>query len=85
MKIQRPAKSRSSSEPHRQPQRCEADAGFPQVRALSVGRVVARMRDAFLGERDDADILYADVSVSQREAFADKQQNNGRRHVGRKP
>jgi hypothetical protein len=28
------------------------------------------MRDAFLGERDDADVLHADVSVSQREAFA---------------
>src|SRR3989442_15287462 len=36
----------------------------------SVGRVVARMRDAFLGERADADVLHADVSVSEREAFA---------------
>ena len=36
----------------------------------SVGRVVARMRDAFLGERDDDDVLRADVSVSEREAFA---------------
>jgi len=36
----------------------------------SVGRVVPRMRDAFLGERHDADVLHADVSVSQREALA---------------
>lgn len=36
----------------------------------SVGRVVARMRDAFLGERDDADVLHADVLLSQREALA---------------
>jgi hypothetical protein len=35
----------------------------------SVGRVVDRMRDAFLGERVDADILRAEVSLSQREAF----------------
>ena len=35
----------------------------------SVGNVVDRMRDAFLGERADADVLRADVSVSQREAF----------------
>jgi hypothetical protein len=34
----------------------------------SVGRVVERMRDAFLGERADADVLRADVSLSQREA-----------------
>jgi hypothetical protein len=34
----------------------------------SVGRVVDRMRDAFLGERRDADVLRADVSLSQREA-----------------
>jgi len=36
----------------------------------SVGRVVERMRDAFLGEPVDADVLRADVSLSQREAFA---------------
>src|SRR6476646_5794961 len=36
----------------------------------SVGNVVDRMRDAFLGERVDADILRAAVSLSQREAFA---------------
>ena len=35
----------------------------------SVGRVVDRMRDAFLGERVDADVLRAEVSLSQREAF----------------
>jgi hypothetical protein len=35
----------------------------------SVGRVVERMRDAFLGEAVDADVLRADVSLSQREAF----------------
>ena len=35
----------------------------------SVGRVVERMRDAFLGERVDADVLRAEVSLSQREAF----------------
>jgi len=36
----------------------------------SVGRVVERMRDAFLGQTVDADLLRADVSLSQREAFA---------------
>ena len=36
----------------------------------SVGRVVERMRDAFLGQPVDADVLRADVSLSQREAFA---------------
>jgi hypothetical protein len=36
----------------------------------SVGNVVDRMRDAFLGERGDADVLRAEVSLSQREAFA---------------
>jgi hypothetical protein len=35
----------------------------------SVGNVVDRMRDAFLGEHEDAGVLRADVSVSQREAF----------------
>jgi len=35
----------------------------------SVGRVVERMRDAFLGEGKDADVLRAEVSLSQREAF----------------
>jgi hypothetical protein len=34
----------------------------------SVGRVVERMRDAFLGERVDADVLHAEVSLSPREA-----------------
>jgi hypothetical protein len=36
----------------------------------SVGNVVDRMRDAFLGERSDTDVLRADVSLSQREALA---------------
>jgi hypothetical protein len=36
----------------------------------SVGRVVERMRDAFLGRPVDADVLRADVSLSQREALA---------------
>ena len=35
----------------------------------SVGRVVDRIRDAFLGERLDADVLRVEVSLSQREAF----------------
>ena len=35
----------------------------------SVGNVVDRMRDAFLGERPDG-VLRADVSLSQREALA---------------
>jgi hypothetical protein len=34
----------------------------------SVGRVVDRIRDAFLGERVDADVLRAEVSLTQREA-----------------
>ena len=36
----------------------------------SVGNVVERMRDAFLGEPENDDVLRADVSLSQREAFA---------------
>jgi hypothetical protein len=36
----------------------------------SVGRVIERMRDAFLGQSADADLLRADVSLSQRQAFA---------------
>jgi hypothetical protein len=36
----------------------------------SVGNVVDSMRNAFLGERADADVLRTDVSLSQREAFA---------------
>jgi len=36
----------------------------------SVGNVVDRMRDAFLGERVDAGVLRAEVSLSQREALA---------------
>jgi hypothetical protein len=36
----------------------------------SVGNVVDRMRTAFFGERVDADVLRAEVSLSQREAFA---------------
>ena len=35
----------------------------------SVGNVVDRMRDAFFGERVDADVLRAEVSLSQREAL----------------
>jgi len=35
----------------------------------SVGRVVERMRDAFLGVGDETDVLRADLSLSQREAF----------------
>ena len=35
----------------------------------SVGRVVERIRDAFLGEGDENDVLRAEVSLSQREAF----------------
>ena len=35
----------------------------------SVGCVVDRMRDAFLGERVDGDVLRTEVSLSQREAF----------------
>jgi hypothetical protein len=35
----------------------------------SVGRVVERMRDAFLGEGAEAQLLRADVSLSPREAF----------------
>ena len=35
----------------------------------SVGRVVERMRDAFLREGEEGDLLRADVSLSQREAF----------------
>jgi hypothetical protein len=35
---------------------------------LSVGRVVERMRDAFLGERVDDDLVSVEVSVSKREA-----------------
>ena len=36
----------------------------------SVGNVVDRMRTAFLGEHTEADVLRAEVSLSQREAFA---------------
>ena len=35
----------------------------------SVGRVVERMREAFLGEGEAGDVLRADVLLSQREAF----------------
>ena len=35
----------------------------------SVGTVVDRMRDAFLGERDDDGVLRADVLLSSREAW----------------
>lgn len=34
----------------------------------SVGTVVERMRDAFLGERDDDGVIHAEVLVSSREA-----------------
>jgi hypothetical protein len=50
------------------PHECFADEiaiDFP-----SVGNVVDRMRDAFLGERADADLVRAEVSLSQHEAFA---------------
>jgi hypothetical protein len=36
----------------------------------SVGNVVDRMRDAFLGEAADVGVLRAEVSLSQREALA---------------
>ena len=36
----------------------------------SVGRVVERMRDAFLGEGADAEVLATEVSLSRREASA---------------
>ena len=36
----------------------------------SVGNVVDRMRTAFLGEHSETDVLRAEVSLSQREAFA---------------
>ena len=36
----------------------------------SVGNVVDRMRTAFLGEHAETDVLRAEVSLSQREAFA---------------
>jgi hypothetical protein len=48
------------------PYECFADEiaiDFP-----SVGRVVERMRDGFLGERVDADVLRAEVSLSRQEA-----------------
>jgi len=35
----------------------------------SVDNVVERMRDAFLGEPENSDVLRADVLLSQREAF----------------
>ena len=35
----------------------------------SVGRVVERMRDRFLGDRADADVVCAEVSVSRSEAL----------------
>jgi hypothetical protein len=35
----------------------------------SVGRVMERMRDAFLGEHLEADVLRAEVSLTHREAF----------------
>jgi hypothetical protein len=49
------------------PHECFADEiaiDFP-----SVGRVVERIRDAFLGEPVDAGVLRAEISLSQREAF----------------
>ena len=36
---------------------------------LSVGHVVDRMRDAFLGERSDADVVSAEVCLSAQEAW----------------
>ena len=35
----------------------------------SVGHVVDRMRDAFLGERADADVVLTDVSLSREDAW----------------
>jgi hypothetical protein len=35
----------------------------------SVGRVVDRMRDAFLGEREEAEVLSAEVCLSEEEAW----------------
>lgn len=35
----------------------------------SVGRVVERIRDRFLGEQEDADVLCAEVSVTRFEAW----------------
>jgi hypothetical protein len=35
----------------------------------SVGRVVERIRDRFLGEREDADVLCAEVSLTKFEAW----------------
>jgi len=49
------------------PHECFADEiaiDFP-----SVGHVVDRMRDAFLGERADADVVSAEVSLSKEEAW----------------
>jgi hypothetical protein len=49
------------------PHECFADEiaiDFP-----SVGRVVERMRERFLGERTDADVLSAEVSLSKFEAW----------------
>jgi hypothetical protein len=49
------------------PHECFADEiaiDFP-----SAGRVVERMRDRFLGERADADVVCAEVSVSKFEAW----------------
>src|SRR5438552_17844780 len=48
------------------PHECFADEiaiDFP-----SVGRVVDRMREAFLGEHPDADVVSAEVCVSEQEA-----------------
>ena len=48
------------------PHECFADEiaiDFP-----SVGRVVDRMREAFLGERPDADVVSAEVCLSEQEA-----------------
>ena len=49
------------------PHECFADEiaiDFP-----SVGHVVDRMRDAFLGERADADVVSAELSLSREEAW----------------
>jgi hypothetical protein len=50
------------------PHECFADEiaiDFP-----SAGRVIERIRDAFLGERVDADVVHAHVSLAPREAIA---------------
>lgn len=49
------------------PHECFADE--IAIDFLSVGHVVDRMRDAFLGERSDADVVLAEVCLSAQEAW----------------